>query len=69
MDGLMFLHQSAPYVVASNPFVLRWKDFDCSQWAIDTDAAGMVQNEQHVVRRPHGWVIALNYWGRHLENR
>lgn len=50
MDGLMFLHQSAPYVMTSNPFVLRWKDLSCSQWAIDTDANGVVQDDQHVVR-------------------
>lgn len=50
LDGLMFLHQNAPYVMASNPFVLRWKDYSCSQWAVDTDANGDVQDDQHVVR-------------------
>jgi hypothetical protein len=42
--------QSSPYVMASNPFVLRWKDHSCSQWPIDTDADGEVPDEQLVVR-------------------
>jgi hypothetical protein len=50
LDGLVFLHQSAPYVMASNPFVLRWKDHSCSRWAIDTDADGNIPDDQQVVR-------------------
>jgi hypothetical protein len=59
IDGLLFLHQSAPYVMASNPFVLRWKDHSCSQWAIDTDANGEVPDDQHVVCSPPCWLLRI----------
>ncbi len=48
-DGLLFLNKEAHYDLGSSPLALLWKDVHSSRFSLDTDAAGVVPQWQHVV--------------------
>lgn len=54
-DGLYFIHTQSHYFPGQTPLALVWKDSSTSRYFLDTDAAGVPLEEQHVV---------LSYRGR-----
>ncbi|KAL3143993.1 hypothetical protein ABBQ32_003801 [Trebouxia sp. C0010 RCD-2024] len=47
-DGLYFLHKEGHYSLDSTPLAVLWKDEACSQYCIDTDANGVVPENQGI---------------------
>ena len=45
-DGLYLLHKEGHYSLASTPLAVLWKDSNCSQYFVDTDADGVVPEYQ-----------------------
>ncbi len=45
-DGLYLLHKEGHYSLTSTPLAVLWKDSTCSQYFIDTDANGVVPEQQ-----------------------
>ena len=50
-DGLLLLAKEGHFDLGPTPLALVWKDAACSQYVIDTDAAGRVPQWQHVILR------------------
>lgn len=49
-DGVLFLHKEGHYTAGeTTPLALLWKDAACSNYYIDTDADGNIQQDQLVV--------------------
>lgn len=49
-DGCYFLHKEANYDTEGlTPLALLWKDPECSQYFIDTDASGVVPQYQNLI--------------------
>ena len=48
-DGCYFLHKHSLYVPEATPLALLWKDAACSPYALDTDAHGVVPEQQLLV--------------------
>lgn len=48
-DGLLFLNKEAHYDLGQSPLALVWKDAHVSRYFLDTDAAGVVPEWQHIV--------------------
>ncbi len=48
-DGLLFLNKEAHYDLGQSPLALVWKDAHISRYFLDTDAAGVVPEWQHIV--------------------
>ncbi|EFJ17988.1 hypothetical protein SELMODRAFT_444654 [Selaginella moellendorffii] len=48
-DGILFYNRHAHYTVGYTPLALLWKDSQCSQYLLDTDAKGEVPSLQQVV--------------------
>ncbi|BDA44230.1 Snurportin-1 [Coccomyxa sp. Obi] len=48
-DGLLFLNKEAHYDLGQSPLALVWKDSHISRYFLDTDAAGVMPECQHIV--------------------
>lgn len=48
-DGCYLIHKQALYEPGATPLALLWKDADCSRYLLDTDADGLVPEQQQII--------------------